>query len=136
VDAGKPNLGMTSWAGSRICKTESEIAKNYLSAEELDVLNRIITLYLEFAELQAINKKPMTMAGWIEKLDDFLRLSGRDILTNAGTISHSAALKKAHVEYEKYQAARLAELSDAERHFIEAEEEFKKIEAAGKKGGH
>jgi len=135
ADATKPNMGMTSWAGPRIRKNEAEIAKNYLSAEELDLLNRIVTLYLEFAELQAVNKKPMTMKAWIEKLDDFLRLSGRDILADAGTISHSAALKKAHEEYEKYQAARLAEPSEAERHFIEAEAEFKRIEAAGKKGG-
>ena len=81
VDATQPNMGMTNWVGSRISKSEAEIAKNYLTAEELDLLNRIVTLYLDFAELQAIQRKAMAMHDWICKLDDFLKLSDRDILT-------------------------------------------------------
>jgi hypothetical protein len=71
VDASKPNLGMSNWIGANIRKGEAEVAKNYLVEEELDVFNRIVTLYLEFAELQAPNRKPMTMADWIARLDEF-----------------------------------------------------------------
>ena len=84
VDAAKPNLGLTSWSGSRPRKEDIAIAKNYLAAEELEALNRIVTAYLEFAELQARNRKAMYMRDWIAKLDDFLRLSEHNILTHAG----------------------------------------------------
>lgn len=133
VDATQPNMGMTNWVGSRISKNETEIAKNYLTAEELDLLNRIVTLYLDFAELQAIQRKAMTMRDWIGKLDDFLKLSGRDILTHAGKISHDKALRKAHEEYEKFHVRQLEEPTEVEKHFVEAEAELKKIEATRKK---
>jgi len=81
-------MGLTNWEGSRPRKTDAGIAKNYLTEEELDVLNRIVTLYLEFAELQARVRQPMYMRDWIAKLNDFLRVSGRDILTHAAKISH------------------------------------------------
>lgn len=135
VDATQPNMGMTNWVGSRISKGEAEVAKNYLTAEELDLLNRIVTLYLDFAELQAIQRKAMTMRDWIDKLDDFLKLSGRDILTHAGKISHDKALRKAHEEFEKFHARQLEEPTEVEKHFVEAEAELKKIEASRKKGG-
>lgn len=135
VDATQPNMGMTNWVGSRISKNETEIAKNYLTAEELDLLNRIVTLYLDFAELQAIQRKAMTMRDWIGKLDDFLRLSGRDILTHAGKISHDKALRKAHEEFGKFHARQLEEPTEVEKHFVEAEAELKKIEATRKKEG-
>ncbi|MCD6580417.1 MAG: virulence RhuM family protein [Desulfuromusa sp.] len=135
ADAAKPNMGMTTWGSAKIRKTETEIAKNYLTEEELDILNRIVTLYLEFAELQAINRNPMTMKDWIEKLDDFLRISGRDILTHAGKISHDKALLKAHGEYEKYRQVQLAQPSQVEEHFIEAEKELKQIEVDAKRRG-
>ena len=134
ADASQPNMGITNWAGGRIRKNESEIAKNYLNAEELDLLNRIVTLYLDFAELQAVQRKTMTMRDWIGKLDDFLKLSGRDILTHAGKISHDAALTKAHEEYEKFRLKQLEEPTEVETHFIEAEQELKQIESAKKKG--
>ncbi|MFH7320892.1 virulence RhuM family protein [Desulfurivibrio sp. D14AmB] len=133
VDATQPNIGMTNWVGSRISKNETEIAKNYLTAEELDLLNRIVTLYLDFAELQAIQRKAMTMRDWIGKLDDFLKLSGRDILTHAGKISHDKALRKAHEEFEKFHVRQLEEPTEVEKHFVEAEAELKKIEATRKK---
>ena len=134
VDATQPNLGMTNWVGSRIGKSEAEIAKNYLTAEELDLLNRIVTLYLDFAELQAVQRKAMTMRDWVGKLDDFLKLSGRDVLTHAGNISHDAALRKAHTEYEKFRARQLAEPTEVEKHFIAAEAQLRQIESSRKSG--
>ena len=88
------------------------IAKNYLAADELEALNRIVTAYLEFAELQALNRKPMHMADWIAKLDDFLRLSEREILQHAGHHSHEAAVAKAEQEYDRF-SAKLAALPAA-----------------------
>ena len=133
VDAAKPNIGMTTWSGGKPRKTDAEIAKNYLNEKEIDMLNRIVSMYLDFAELQALNRKPMYMCGWIEKLDDFLKLSGRDILTHAGKISHDKALEKAHIEYEKYRKERMNEPSPVERQFIEAVKEMKQIEKSRKR---
>ena len=135
ADATKPHMGMTNWVGEKIRKSEVDVAKNYLAAGELDILNRIVTLYLEFAELQALNRRPMAMKDWIAKLDDFLQISGRDILTHAGKIRHDAALQKAHEEYEKFRIAELAQPTAAEKHFIEAENELKRIESERKRGG-
>lgn len=119
IDAGKPNLGLTNFKGTRPTKQETEIAKNYLTEDELNLLNRIVTAYLEFAELQALNRKPMYMKDWAERLDDFLKMAGNDVLKHAGTISHDQALEKARAEYEKYREASKNEISEAERHFIE-----------------
>jgi hypothetical protein len=120
ANATKPNLGLTSWLGTKPTKEEAAIAKNYLAADELDVLNRIVTAYLEFAELQALNRQPMYMRDWIAKLDDFLRLSGRDILKHAGKISHEQAARKAELEFEKFHRAQLVEPSQVEKDFDEA----------------
>jgi hypothetical protein len=134
ADAAKPHMGMTTWAGETPRKTDAEIAKNYLDEKELDLLNRIVSLYMDFAELQALNRLPMHMRDWLAKLDDFLKLSGRDILTDAGKISHDQALEKAHAEYERYHKERLNEPSLVERHCLEAIREVKRIEAS-RKGG-
>ena len=134
VDAAKPNIGMTTWSGGKPRKTDAEIAKNYLNEKELDMLNRIVSMYLDFAELQALNRKPMYMRDWIAKLDDFLKLSERKILTHAGKISHDKALEKAHIEYEKYRKERMNEPSPVERQFIEAVKEMKQIEKSRKRG--
>lgn len=131
ADADKPNMGMTHWSGETIRRSEAEIAKNYLSETELEILNRIVSFYLEFGELQALSRKPMHMSDWITKLDDFLKLSGREILTHAGKVSHEEALLKAHAEYELYHKAQLIEPSRVDRDFLEA---VKVIEATGKKG--
>ena len=128
ADAKQPNMGLTSWSGEKIRKADVSVAKNYLTQEELDTLNRIVTIYLEFAELQALNRKPMYMSDWIAKLDDFLRISDRDILTHAGAISHQEALAKAHAEYEKYRQQRINTPSLVEQHFLEAVNKTKKIE--------
>ena len=129
ADAAKPNMGMTTWLGDTPRKADAEVAKNYLDEQELEVLNRIVTMYLEFAELQALSRKPMYMADWIAKLDDVLKLSDRETLTHAGRISHEEALAKAHAEYERYRHVSLFEPSRVERDFLAA---VKQIEA-GKK---
>jgi hypothetical protein len=129
ADASLPNMGLTSWSGATPRVDDASIAKNYLSAEELDALNRIVTAYLEFAELQALNRKPMTMRDWIARLDDFLRLSGRELLTHAGRTSHEQALEKARAEYEKYRTAHLNDPSPVEQHFLEASKGIEKLNA-------
>jgi len=133
ADAGQPNMGITNYPGSKLLKRDVEIAKNYLNEEELNVLNRIVTTYLEVAELQALNRIPMTMRDWIDRLHQFLTMTGRELLDHAGTISHEAALRKSHAEYEKFRIQQLAEPTDVEKHFIEAEKEMKRIEAANKR---
>ena len=129
ASAEKENMGLTSWVGSRPSKSEAVIAKNYLMPEELDMLNRIVNAYLEFAELQALNRKPMYMEDWIIKLDDFLKLSGRELLTHAGTISHEQAIERAQIEYEKHRALRINQPSPVEKHFEQA---VKKLPKPGK----
>jgi len=135
ADASKPNMGMTNWVGPSIRKSETEIAKNYLTEDELNLLNRIVTMYLEFAELQALNRTPMTMQDWIDKLDDFLKLSGRELLDHAGKITHDAALKKAYEEYEKFRHKLLEQPTRAEIDFVKAVNELKKIESRYSKKG-
>ncbi|HET6247968.1 MAG TPA: virulence RhuM family protein [Tepidisphaeraceae bacterium] len=104
ADASKPLMGLKSTRpGGIIRKDDVSIAKNYLDEEELHALNRIVNAYLEFAELQALNRKPMTMRDWITKLDDFLKLSGRELLGHAGKISADDAREKAEAEYKKYR---------------------------------
>lgn len=120
ADAGKPNMGLTSWQGTKPTKGEAAIAKNYLTAEELEVLNRIVNVYLEFAELQALNRKPMYMRDWIAKLEDFLRLGDREILTHTGTVSREQALRKAELEFEKFRQLQLGQPSQVEKDFEEA----------------
>lgn len=128
ADADRPNMGLTSRTRVKPSREDAEIAKNYLSHEELDTLNRIVTMYLDFAELQALSRKPMYMKDWIAKLDDFLRISERNILSHVGRISHDEAIEKAHVEYAKFSKKLLEASSLVERHFIEAIKEVKKIE--------
>lgn len=103
VDASKPFLGLTNFKGDYITVRDIGIAKNYLSEPELKQLNLIVSLYLDFAELQATNGRLMKMVDWIKKLDDFLRISEKEILTGAGKISHLEAIEKAEKEYEKYR---------------------------------
>jgi hypothetical protein len=125
-------MGLTTWAGERVKKTDAAIAKNYLGHEEIEALNLIVSLYLDFAELQARNRRPMTMQDWITKLDDFLRLSEREILTHAGKVSHDEAVLKAEGEYEKYRALHGADPSAVEAHFQEAVRHVKQLEATKK----
>ncbi len=119
IDAQKPHLGLTNFKGPKPTKQEIEIAKNYLNEEELNILNRMVTAYLDLAEIQALNQKPMYMSSWIEKLDEFIGITGNQILKHTGTISHQIALEKANVEYEKYKEQTKNNLSEVEKHFIE-----------------
>lgn len=120
ADADKPNMGLTSWEKNRIGKTDITIAKNYLVKEEIDQLDRIVSMYLDFAELQAMNRVEMTMAKWVNKLDGFLSLNDREILTHAGKMSKELADKKAKAEYEIYDKNR------KEIELLQAEEEFER----------
>jgi hypothetical protein len=133
ADASQPNMGITNYPGDRLLRRDAEVAKNYLSEEELNVLNRIVTAYLEVAEVQAINRKPMTMQDWVGQLHQFLQMTGRELLTHAGRISHDEALVKAHEEYEKFRARLIEEPTDVERHFIEAEQQLRQMEATRKR---
>ena len=103
VDAEKPMVGMTNFKGDYITKEDVQIAKNYLTEEELTYLNLLVSQYLDFAEIQALQQIPMRMAEWIQKLDDLMKLSGRQLLVGKGTISHEEAKKKAIAEFEKYR---------------------------------
>lgn len=121
VDAQAPNMGLTNWTGASkgapVRKADVGIAKNYLNAEELDTLNRIVTAYIEVAELQAQARQPMTMRDWARELDNFLRMTRKDILTHAGKVTAEAALAKAQAAYAEYQA-RIRDLpSPVERDF-------------------
>lgn len=137
ASAGKDHMGLTAWAGQSKGgpprKADAVIAKNYLTGEELDALNRIVTAYLEFAELQALNRRPMTMRDWIGKLDDFLRLSERDVLTHAGRVTAEMAKLKCGQEFDRWRARAIEEPSAAERHFIEALVKAKTLEKGKKK---
>lgn len=126
VSADKPHLGLTSFSGEKPKKKEISVAKNYLNEKELDVLNRMVTAYLEIAELQALNRKPMYMKDWITRLDDFLKMTGNEILDNAGTISRNQMLKKAEKEYQQYKKQTQNELSKVEKDFIKQIEETSK----------
>jgi len=103
VDAEKPMVGMTNFKGDYITKEDVQIAKNYLTEEELTYLNLLVSQYLDFAEIQALQQIPMKMEEWIQKLDDLMKLSGRQLLVGKGTISHEEAKKKAIAEFEKYR---------------------------------
>lgn len=118
VDAGKPHLGLTNYKGSQPTKQETEIAKNYLTTDELDILNRMVTAFLEIAEIQAISRQVMYMRDWVERLDGFLKLTNKNILDNAGSISHHDAIVKAHQAYESYKEKTKNDLSQVENDFI------------------
>ena len=120
ADSTKDNMGLTVFKGNHPKKDEVTVAKNYLKEDELNILNRITSAYLEFAELQAIRHKEMTMKDWIKKLDDFIKMSGSELLQNSGTISKLEAENKALAEYAKYKETIKNELSEVEKHFLES----------------
>ncbi|MCE9544040.1 MAG: virulence RhuM family protein [Planctomycetia bacterium] len=109
ADASQPNMGLTTWKNApagAVRKGDITIAKNYLTKEEIDALNLMVSAYLDFAELQARSHRPMHMTDWIGKLDDFIRLSERDILAHAGRVSHQQAEQHARAQYEQYESKR------------------------------
>ena len=125
VDSKKENIGLTNFKGSVPTKAETEVAKNYLTMEELDFLNKLVTAYLDVAEVNALRMHAMTMSDWIKELDSFLTMTHNDILNNKGTISHEKALEKAHKEYDKYMKSHLTQ---AEKDYLEIMgEDIKKL---------
>jgi len=118
INADLPHLGLTNFKGDTPSRQETQVAKNYLIEDELNILNRMVTAYLELAELQALNRKPMYMKDWVARLDDFLRMTGNEVLDHAGTVSHDQAVKKAEVEYAKYKEKTANELSRVEKDFV------------------
>ena len=107
VDSEKEYLGLTNFKGDYPTRSETEIAKNYLTEDELNILNRMVSAYLDIAEINALERRTMTMQDWINELDSFLKMTRKDILNSKGVISHEQALKKAHEEYDKYMATHL-----------------------------
>lgn len=127
ADAKKPIMGLTSFKGNYVTVADTHIAKNYLTEPEIRQLNLIVSLYLDFAELQATNGRPMKMADWIKKLDDFLKLSEKKLLNNHGKVSAKAAETKANAEYEKYRKEQEKNnLSDFDREVKKLQKEAKK----------
>lgn len=116
VDSSKDNIGLTNFKGDMPTRRETEIAKNYLTYEELQVLNRLVSAYLDIAEINALKRKTMTMQDWVNELDSFLKMTHNDILQTKGIVSHEEALKKAHAEYDKYMQKHLTR---AEKDYLE-----------------
>lgn len=128
ADAAKPFMGLqTTRPGGIVRKDDVAVAKNYLTEDELQVLNRIVNLYIEYAELQALERKAMTMQDWITKLDEFLKISGRKLLDHAGKISAESAKAKAELEYARYRVLLDAQPQRIDAEFEQAAKELKKL---------
>ena len=107
VDSNKENIGLTNFKGDIPTKAETEVAKNYLTEKELQILNRMVSAYLDVAEINALSMHAMTMKDWTNELDGFLKMTRKDILSGKGTVSHEKALEKAHKEYDRYMKTHL-----------------------------
>jgi len=128
VDATKEHIGLSNFKGEIPTKREVEVAKNYLAEDELNILNRMVTAFLEIAEIQALDRTPMYMADWMKQLDNFLKLTNKNILSHSGTISHQKAIEKAHAEYGIYKEKMKNRLSQVEKDFInQIEAETKRL---------
>jgi hypothetical protein len=132
ADATKPNMGLTTWKNAPagpIRKVDVSIAKNYLSPKEIEALNRVVTMYLDYAEDQAMRQRPMHMADWATKLDGFLEFNERNILTHAGRVSADMARQHAEQEFAKHEAAlRIREATNPTSDFDKAVEQIKRLE--------
>ena len=118
VDSSKEHIGLTNFKGEIPTKKEVDIAKNYLAEDELNILNRMVTAFLEIAEIQALDRTPMYMADWIKQLDIFLKMTNKNILQHSGSISHQKAIEKAHGEYEIYKEKIKNRITQVEKDFI------------------
>ena len=128
ADATQPLMGLkTTRPGQIIRREDVSVAKNYLSESELQTLNRIVNLYIEFAELQALDRRPMTMRNWIDKLDEFLKISGRKLLDHAGKISAETARAKVEQEYDRYRALADAQPRPVDADFEQAAKQLQKM---------
>lgn len=132
ADAAKPMMGLTSWPGETRgqlpTRTDAQVAKNYLAPDEMAILNRITVAFLEFAEARAMNRKPMHMADWIDKLDEFLKLGDHPLLLGAGKVQAKVAAEKVDAEYDTWHARTINAPSAVEQHFMEAVDKAKAIE--------
>ena len=128
ANANKDFMGLTSFSGDYPQLLDATIAKNYLTDKELDVLNRIVSMYLDYAELQAIEEHPMAMKDWIKELNYFLKMNRKDILTGSGKISHKEAMEHAKTEYNKYKERISLSPSDVEIHYLESIQSLEKID--------
>ncbi len=118
VNSEEKNLGLTNFKKEIPTQKETEIAKNYLVENELNMLNRMVTAYLEVAEIQALNQIPMYMGDWIKQLDSFLTMTGKEVLQHSGTVSHKQAIEKAHTEYNRYKEKVKNRISQVEKDFM------------------
>jgi hypothetical protein len=134
ADATRPMMGLTSWPGEARgqlpTRADAQVAKNYLAPDEMETLNRITVAFLEFAEAMAKNRKPMHMADWIAKLDDFLKLGDHPLLIGAGRVQAKAATRKVDAEYDAWHARAINAPSAVERHFLDAIEKAKALAVA------
>jgi hypothetical protein len=135
ANADQPSMGMTVFTGEQPVKSDAGIAKNYLTRDELELLNRLVSAFFDIAELRAIQHQPMYMKDWVAELDDFAGRYGKGVLTGAGTVSHDDALKKAEAEYEKYRKRTIEELTPAERDYLSSIRDIQKKLADGNKKG-
>ena len=131
ADAGKPFMGLLTFSGGDVTKKEVAIAKNYLTEAELKILNNIVSAYFDLAEVKAMNHEPMQMQGWIIQLDRMIETFDKKVLTDAGTISHKEAIKKAEGQYKKYQTQTLSEVERAYLESITAVEKRVKMKCRG-----
>ena len=127
ADAEQPNMGLTVFAGETLTKSEVGIAKNYLTKDELDMLNRIVSAFFDLAELRAKQQHPMYMKDWVVELDDFAARYGKGILADAGKISHQAALDKAEAEFGKYRKILTSEITAVEREYLASIKDTQKM---------
>jgi hypothetical protein len=135
ADADKPDMGLTSYRGAKVRKQDVTIAKNYLDEDELAALNNLVEQYLIFAQGQAMRRIPMYMSDWIKKLDSFMTLNDRDILTHAGKISHEMAKELAESEYEKFHTQRLSDSAKSLSDFYRVVKQAETTRKKGKRDG-
>ena len=128
ADGDKDFMGLTTFSGNGPTLLDAQIAKNYLSDKELDILNRIVSMYLDYAELQAIEQRTMTMNDWVKELNYFLTMNRKDILNGAGKISHEEAMNHAKKEYDKYKDRIALKPSEVELHYLESIKDLEKLE--------
>ncbi|MBK5958365.1 hydroxyacid dehydrogenase [Rhodoplanes elegans] len=131
ADPEKPNMALTTWDGDRVRKADVTISKNYLQADEIEALNRLTTMFLDFAEDRASRRQQTRMADWIAQTDRFLTFNEREVLSGKGRMSHERMTQIAHARYDTFEASRrAAEAEGAER---EADEEFAKLQAEARR---
>ena len=128
ADGNKDFMGLTSFSGDRPTLLDAQIAKNYLNDKELDILNRLVSMYLDYAELQAIEQKTMTMSDWVKELNYFLTMNRKDILKDSGKITHEEAMNHARKEYNKYKDKIALKPSEVELHYLESIKDLEKLE--------